>query len=219
MSLTKKAKETTPMTIVLRSKTTAAATSKVVDKTSETPKEGETPKNPVVLDATKGKEVDTGNDEQLTLSPEEIAFILQARSDGKKAEAYKKATPQGKGGQVAQPASASVHPQEEAYADILGENAILNEVHAHCLGIVRLEPLQLRAQAKTALAKAKTWALLPGANEKVRDAIASALPLLGKELLKLKKELPVPTSFSADKVAETYKDSEKTPNTGTETNV
>ena len=142
---------------------------------------------------------------ELNLSKEEIEFILQVRRDGKKAEDYRKSTPQGKGASESLAASAVVHPEAAAYASITGENAVLNEVHAYCLKIVTLDPMQLRKQVTTALAKAKLWDTIPGAKDKARPGLVRAMPLLARELLKI-EGLPAPKSFSTDKVVETYKD-------------
>ena len=173
MSATKgtKAKAVNPSNMTLRSARANEPGAK--KKQEEEPEATAAPKTSEVQEksATKSKVVSALGEGQPPLTPDEIAFLIQARKDDKKAEAYRKSTPQGKATAAAKPASEAVNPQVAAYEDVLGENAILNEVHAHCLGIVQLEPAQLRAQVQTALVKAKTWSLLPGAKEKVKDAV------------------------------------------------
>ena len=201
-------KPTTPKPGVKGKKPKAGKSDRVLRSRGATPVATAAPANSkkaTSVTAVTAKKAAAADASALTLTEEELEFIMQARRDGKKAADYKKATPQGKTASNEKVASAGVHPEEAAYAGISGDNTILNEVHAHCLGIVKLDALQLRKQATTALAKVKTWEMIPGAKDKVRAGIIKALPVLGKELLKI-EGLPAPKSFSADKVVETYKE-------------
>ena len=187
----------------LRSQSKKVSAKKVVGKKAPAKKQVESAEKAGGAPPTPSNQNNQGKDSPLQLSKEEREFILQARKDGKKAEAYKRSTPQNVTAPAAAVETPAEHPDEAAYARVLGESTILNEVHAHCLDIVRLEPLQLRKYVATALANAKQLSLLPEAREKMRSPIIKALPLMAKKLLK-EDGLPVPTSFSTAKVIETY---------------
>ena len=174
-------------------------------KKTATKKKAQPAKTPKVAPAKKSETTNQGQAPQLKLTTEEINFILQARKDGTKAEAYKKTNPQNGASPAGANGAEEPQTEEAAYANILGNSSVLDEVHAHCLGIVQMDPLTLRGYVATALANAKQWELLPGVKEKVRGAVVKALPVLARGLLK-EEGLPVPNSFSTDKVVETYRD-------------
>ena len=127
----------------------------------------------------------------LVLSKDEAKFILQLRNE---LEVNKKPAELEDGGE--EPSA-----EESAYAGVFAPTSTLNSVHAHCLGIVPLEPLELRSAVQDALSESKTW---EGPQRKMICAsLKKAMPILGEKLIG-EKGLPVPVSFSADRVVEAY---------------
>ena len=143
----------------------------------------------VVADATATTPKD------LVLSVEEIELIKRLRSDDKQAAKYREV--QSAKNKAAEEPSA----EEKAYTSIFAPVQTLNEVHAHCCGIVKLDPWELRKAVEKAFTQAKKW----GSEQKtaLKDALANALPSLGKGLVG-ENDLPVPKSFSPGRVAEAY---------------
>ena len=152
--------------------------------------------------------VDTGANTDMILSEEERKLIEQLRSNDKDAQsrilrqtAVERAN---EAPSVEEEAYADLLPSnndEAAYAEIFSPTATLNSVHAHCMGLIRLRPLELRKAVEEALQKAKSWK--EDELEVVFHSLAEALPKLAETLIG-KKGLPVPVSFSPQRIKQAY---------------
>ena len=145
---------------------------------------------------------------ELVLSAREKAFIKELRSNTASSDANVLPEPpaasveetayEGILGSVSNVAVA----EEEAYASILGEIKTFSRVHAHCLGVKKLSDHKLKQQVKKELKVSAEWS--DGEKEHLKMELAKALPKLGEVLLK-KSSLPVPSTFSANRVVEIYR--------------
>ena len=173
--------------------TTAVLPVKEVGVTA--PAGGPANKDKIQKKADKTQQSPATKEPVLVPTEEELKFIAQLRNNDKNAE--KRMQEQAK----KDTANRQPSPEEMTYAAIFAPTTTLNSVHAHCLGIVLLEPLELRDAVAEALKDAKAW----DANQKalVRSALAKAMPSLGEKLVG-ERGLPVPESFSAERMVEAY---------------
>ena len=131
-----------------------------------------------------------GGSPNLVLSAEERAFIREMRSNTATVQADELPRP---------PAQSA---DEEAYASILGPVEAFSRVHAHCLGVISLSKSKLIKEVKKELQVSSQWE--DEDFEKLRPSLANALPKLGEVLLR-RSALPVPSTFSAYRVVEVYR--------------
>lgn len=153
--------------------------------------------------------VDVTVSNEFVVSAAERQFIEQMRIDDRNAKERldrqenvdrKKEAPSAE--EIAYAGIFTQPSEEEAYAEIFSPTSTLNDVHAHCLGVVRLRPLELRDAVTKAVSDVGTWT--HEQKDSVCSAIRQALPILAKELIKM-EGLPVPASFSRDRVIQAYK--------------
>lgn len=146
------------------------------------------PETPVAVGEVESRE--DSRSPEMNLSAREKAFIRELRSNQAVVEANALPPPP--------PPSAD----EEAYASILSPVTAFSRVHAHCLGIIGLSSVDLKKEVKKELRISEGWEVED--MEKVKVSLANALPKLGGVLLK-KPALPVPSTFSAVRVVEVYR--------------
>ena len=132
----------------------------------------------------------TAKSPELILSAREKSFIKELRSNTAGDDADVLPTP---------PAASA---DETAYASIMGAVSAFSRVHGHCLGLLHLRTRDLRRAVKKELHIAAGWSA--SQMERVQVPLSNALPKLGEVLLK-KPALPVPLSFSAERVVEAYR--------------
>ena len=129
------------------------------------------------------------------MTEEEINFIRQFRTnDSESAERVREQ-------QERDVANEEPSVEEDPYVRVFTPTSTLNSVHDHCLGIVPLEPLELREAVEEVLEESKRWT---GPQKKmVHSPLSKVMSILGEKLIG-ENDLPQPTSFSPDRVVESY---------------
>ena len=144
----------------------------------------------------------------IVLSAKEKAFIKELRSNTASSAANTFPDPPAASAEekayesILGSVSAAAAAEEEAYASILGQVATFSRVHSHCLGVKTLSAKKLNQQVKKELKVSAGWT--SGEKDHLKTELAKALPKLGEVLLN-KSSLPVPSTFSADRIVEIYR--------------